>query len=74
MIQLITTIFSFFFGFFAKQKIENVSNLKKEIKQYENMQALQQEINNRTIINNDVSDLKLQFKKNREEHGTTTSN
>jgi len=68
MIQAILAIISFIFGFFVKKQSSDLKATKKEVKQYEETQKLQEEIIVRNISNDATDDPFLQFKKNRDNY------
>lgn len=68
MFQLITIIASFVLGLFIKQKTNEEKQLKKENKLYEDQWQLQQEIISRNVINDNIDDPRVQFKKNRDKY------
>lgn len=68
MFQLIITIASFVLGLFFKKKISEEKQLKKENKLYEEQWKLQQEIISRNVINDNINDPRVQFKKNRDKY------
>ena len=68
MIQAILAIVSFIFGFFVKKQASDLKSIKKEVKQYEEMHKLQEEIIVRNISNDAVDDPFVQFKKNRDDY------
>ena len=73
IITALTTILSFFIGFLFKKKSEENINLKLQAKSYEKKQELQKQIIDRNIANNNIDDVRLQFKKNRTNYKSKSS-
>lgn len=73
IITIITTIISFLAGFLLKKKSQENQDLKSKVNNYEKKQELQQKIIDRNVANDTITDAKLQFKKNRANYKSKSS-